>query len=71
MCSVVSVSMKSEYELVSNAILGTDLHFNKEYTCTDIWWSFIYIWVFTVVVPPSALQCNCTVTTTPLIVVIV
>ena len=28
MCSVVSVTMKSEYELVSDAILGTDLHCN-------------------------------------------
>jgi len=26
MCSVVSVTMKSEYELVSDAVLGMDLH---------------------------------------------
>ena len=31
MCSVVSVTMKSEYELVSDAVLGTDLHLSEEY----------------------------------------
>jgi len=31
MCSVVSVTMKSEYELVSDAVLGTNLHLSEEY----------------------------------------
>ena len=31
MCIVLSVTMKGEYELVSDAVLGTDLHFSEEY----------------------------------------
>jgi len=30
MCSVAFVSMKSEYELVSDAVLGTDLHLSEK-----------------------------------------
>ena len=30
-CCIVSVTIKSEYELASDAVLGTDLHFSKEY----------------------------------------
>ena len=31
MCGVVSVTMKSEYELVSDAVPGTDLLLSEEY----------------------------------------
>ena len=43
MCSVVSVTTKSEYELVSDAVLGTDLHLGGEYTAIYIRWLSVEI----------------------------
>jgi len=72
MCSVVSVTMKSVYELVSDVVLGTDLHLRlEEYIAIYNRWLSVGVDIVTVIVPPSTLVASCTVTTTPLIVVIV
>ena len=71
MCSVASVPMKSEYELVSDTILGTDLHLSEEYILTYMRWLCVGVGMVTGIVPPSTLVGSCTVTTTILIIVIV
>ena len=68
MCSVVSVTMKNEYELVSDAVLGTDLH---QYTTNYIRWFSVGVDIATVIVPPYTIVISCTVTTAPLTIVII
>ena len=73
MCSVVSVTMKSEYELVSDAVLGTDLHLSEEYSATYTRWLSVGVDMVaaTIMVPPSVLEVSCTVFVTMLPVVII
>ena len=70
MCSVVSVTMKSEYELVSDTILGTDLHLSED--CIDLYNRLLSVGIdiVTAIVPPSTVVLSCTVTTILIIVIV-
>ena len=70
MCSVVSVTMRSEYELVSDTILGTDLHLSEGNTVRYLMWLSICVDEMTAIVPPSTVVCNCTGITIFVIVII-
>ena len=71
MCSVISVTMKSEYELVSDTILGMDLHLSEEYIVTyNRLLSVDVDMVTAIVIPPSTLVASHTVTTILIIVIV-
>ena len=71
MCSVVSVTMKSEYELVSDAVLETDLHLSEYHVRSYIRWLVININVLAIIIPPSTVVVSCTIKATMFIIVVV
>ena len=72
MWSVLSVTMGID-ELLYDAILETNLHLSKEYTCRRIyiWWLLVEVDVMTVFIPISTLMPNCTVKLTVFIVIVI
>jgi len=70
-CSVLSHNEDkvNSYELLGDAILGTNLHFNEEYIATYIRWLSVNVYVETFAVPPSTLIVSCTVITTVFIII--
>jgi len=70
---IVSVTMKSECELVGDAVFGTNLHLSEEYITADLRWLSIEVHMVTIFVPPSTLEISCTVFVTilPDIIVII
>ena len=72
MCSVVSVTMKSEYELVSDAVLGTDLHLSEYSNMRMVIarWLCVDVDVVAGTIPPSTLVVSCTVITINIVVIV-
>ena len=62
--------MESEYELVSDAILGTNLQLHEEYITIYIRWLWVGVDIMAVIVSPSTLVVSCTATDILIIVIV-
>ena len=72
MCVAVCLSqLRKVYQLVSDIVLRTDLHFKKECVGTNLWRLRIKVDMVTVIVPPATPVVCCTMEGAAAIIVII
>ena len=71
-CAVLYLSQwrVNSYELLGDAILGTNLYLIQEYLATYVRWLCVDINTITAFIPPSTSTWSCTVTIIPIIIII-